>query len=311
MAYKIMRANTPDLIEQVFKLRHQVFVEQEGILKATADGRLIDRFDAYPTSNSFVVVSEDKVVGALRLALDSTEGVPADEYYDFRKHVPENSCILHVGLFCVSEPYRGVGLTMGLMMMSTYFAASNGVTHVFAPINPPIVRLAERVGFKVIGEEFIDAHTGAAMMPLLLDMNQVNDFFLRYIKNNQLQDFLQDYENWYFKAGEEIIRAGTTGKEAFLIIEGTVQVKLAGTDQVLSELGQGEVFGELALLTDEPRSADVVAKTNIQVMVLPKAAFHNRFLNHPEQGLKLLGMMGKRTQSLIHQLEESINNESL
>lgn len=305
MAYQIKLANTPDLIEQVFKLRHQVFVEQEGLLQPMADGRLIDRFDAYPTTSTFVVIHEDKVVGALRLALDSTEGVPADEYFDFREHIPQDSYVMHAGFFCVSKEYRGIRLTMGLMLMSTYFAASNEVTHVLAPVNPEIKRLIAGIGFKVIGEEFVESHTGATMLPMLLDGNELSDFFMEYVKNNDLQDFLRDYENWYYEPGEQIIRAGSTGKEAFLVVEGTVEVKLAGTDQVLSELGQGEVFGELSLLTDEPRSADVVAKTNARLMVLPKAAFHKRFLSHPEQGLKLLGMMGKRTQSLLRQLEGS------
>ena len=309
MAYRIALADTPDLIEQVFKLRHQVFVEEVGLLQSKKGGRLIDRFDAYPTTCNFVVVFGDKVVGAMRLAQDCSEGVPADEYYDFRKHVPEDSRVLHAGMFCVTEAYRGVAMSMGLMMMSTYYATAQGVTHVFAPINPEIVRLITRMGFEVIGDEFLDEHTGAQMLPLLLDMKKVNDFFLRYVANNQLHDFLGDYENWYFKSGEEIIRAGTIGKEAYLITEGTVEVKLAGTDRVLAELGQGEVFGELSLLTDELRSADVVAKTNVRAMVLPKAAFHKRFLNHPEQGLKLLGMMGKRTQSLIQQLEASTNTQ--
>lgn len=305
MAYQIKLANTPDLIEQVFKLRHQVFVEQEGLLAPTADGRLIDRFDAYPTTSTFVVMHEDKVVGALRLAMDSTEGTPADEYYDFREHIPEENNVMHAGFFCVSKEYRGIRLTMGLMLMSTYFAASNEITHVFAPINPEIKRLVTNIGFKVIGEEFVELHTGATMLPLLLDANELNDFFLEYVNNNGLQDFLRDYENWYYEEGEQIIRAGSNGKEAFLIVEGTVQVSLAGTNQVLSELGQGEVFGELALLTDEPRSANVIALTNVRLMVLPKAAFHKRFLSHPEQGLKLLNMMGKRTQSLLQQLERS------
>ena len=305
MAYQIKLANTPDLIDQVFKLRHQVFVEQEGYLQATPNGRLIDRFDAYPTTSTFVVIHENRVVGALRLTLDSEVGVPADEYFDFRDHVPDESYVMSAGLFCVSKEYRGIKLTIGLLLMATYFAASKEVTHVFAPINPVIERLVTNMGFKVIGEEFVEGHTSLPVLPLLLDGNELNDYFLEYIKTNNLQDFLRDYENWYYEAGEQIIKAGSTGKEAFIVVEGSVQVTLAGTGQVLSELGQGEVFGELALLTDEPRSADVVAKSNVRLMVLPKEAFHKRFLKHPNQGLNLLKMMGKRTQSLLHQLENS------
>ncbi|MGD1844297.1 MAG: cyclic nucleotide-binding domain-containing protein [Salibacteraceae bacterium] len=303
MAFQIKLADTPDLIEQVFQLRHRVFVEQGGYLPPTADGRMIDRFDAYPTTFTVVALNGSKVVGALRLTLDSEVGVPADEYFDFRQRIPANNFVMSAGMFCVTEEFRGIRLALGLLLMATYFAASKGVTHVFAPINPEIKRLITNMGFRVIGEEFVETHTGVPVLPLLHDWSGLNDYFMDYVKNNDLQDFLRDYENWYYNAGEAIIRAGTIGREAFIVVDGTVQVLLAGTDQVIAELGQGEVFGELALITEEPRSADVVAKDNVRLMVLPKEAFLKRFLDHPEQGLKLLGMMGKRTQALLHQLE--------
>ncbi|MGD1844298.1 MAG: cyclic nucleotide-binding domain-containing protein [Salibacteraceae bacterium] len=305
MAFQIKRANTPHLLEQVFQLRHRVFVEQNELLQPTPDGRMVDRFDAYPTTNTFVVIQNEKVVGALRLALDCSEGTPADEYYDFRRLLPEENYVLHAGFFCVDAEFRSIRLTMGLMLMATYFAVANKVSHVFAPINPDIRRLITNIGFEVVGEAFLDAHTGVPMLPLLLNINKLNDYFMEYVQSNELLDFLRFYENWYYQKGESIIRAGTPGEEAFIVVDGTVQVLLAGTDQVLAELGQGEVFGELALLTDAPRTADVVAKDNVRLMVLPKKDFHQRFLSHPEQGLKLLGMMGKRTQALLLQLEEA------
>ncbi len=100
------------------------------------------------------------------------------------------------------------------------------------------------------------------------------------------------------------MQAGEIGQEAFIIIEGSAQVTLPGTDRVIDELGAGDVFGELALLTDEPRSADIVATTDLQVMVLSKAVFVSHFLNQPKQALHLLRLMSTRTQSLMSQLEE-------
>ncbi len=304
MAFKIIMAKTPELLDKAFKLRHHVFVEEEGLLQPTSDGRLVDRFDAYPTTSTLVVTTGEAVVGTFRLCLDSSEGLPADEYYDFHRHVPQDSRLMHGGLFCVSRTYRDPKCTTSLMLMASYFAESHNVTHIVAPINPKIAKLLRRIGFRVIGEEFIEPHTGAAMLPLLLDLRELNDFFLNFIKHNQLQDFLRDYERWFYKTGEVVVQAGEIGQEAFIIIEGSAQVTLPETDRVIAELGAGDVFGELALLTDEPRSADIVATTDLQVMVLSKAVFVSHFLNQPKQALNLLRLMSKRTQSLISQLEE-------
>lgn len=142
MAYKITLANSTALLDQAFKLRHHVFVEQEGLLQATADGRYVDRFDAYPTTRTFVATMGEKVIGTFRVALDSSEGLPADQYYDFRKHVPEDSRLIHTGFFCVSQEHRSPGLNLGLMLMSAYFADSHEVTHICAPINPKLANLS-------------------------------------------------------------------------------------------------------------------------------------------------------------------------
>jgi len=305
MAFKTMLANNATLLDKAFKLRHKVFVEEEGLLQATDDGRIIDRFDAYPSTKILVVSTEDdEVVGTFRLSLDSTEGLPADEYYDFRKHLPNDSRLMHAGLFCISQAHRSSKLSMGLILMSAYFAISNDVTHVVAPINPKIGNLLKRIGFRMIDKEFFEPHTGVPMLPLVLESSKLNDFFLNFIKLNQFNDFLNDYERWFYKAGELIIEGGTIGQEAFHIIEGKVQARMPGTDHVLGELCEGEMFGELSLLTDEPRSADIVAITDVQMMVLSKEAFMSRFLSNPDQVLKLMRLLAKRTQSLINQLQK-------
>ena len=76
-------------------------------------------------------------------------------------------------------------------------------------------------------------------------------------------------------AGEEVIRQGEEGDKFYLIRKGTVEVTVDGDEgsRILAQLGPGEIFGEQALLTDEPRNATVVAKEDLQLYVLGKADF--------------------------------------
>jgi CRP-like cAMP-binding protein len=60
-----------------------------------------------------------------------------------------------------------------------------------------------------------------------------------------------------FSSGEMIIKKGAAGIGFYLVLKGRVQVKKG--DRVLTELGRGQFFGEMALLDNGPRSVDVVA----------------------------------------------------
>ena len=68
---------------------------------------------------------------------------------------------------------------------------------------------------------------------------------------------------------------------------------------MLATLGEGEVFGELALLTDEVRTADVIAKTDLRIMTLTKAVFMDYLLTHPEKAITFMKNIGSRMTKLI------------
>lgn len=76
------------------------------------------------------------------------------------------------------------------------------------------------------------------------------------------------------KKGDLIVRAGDVGNEMFVLLTGAVEVRLTdsgGTERNLVTLSQGDVFGEVAFLSESPRSANVVAMCDAEVLVLTQA----------------------------------------
>ena len=94
------------------------------------------------------------------------------------------------------------------------------------------------------------------------------------------------------EAGEVLCEEGSTGHEFFLIVSGTAVVRRKG--RRVTTLGPGKYFGELALLDRQPRSASVVAETDMDLLVLEQRHFLGLLDALPSLSRKLLGTMAAR-----------------
>jgi CRP-like cAMP-binding protein len=87
-------------------------------------------------------------------------------------------------------------------------------------------------------------------------------------------------------AGLHLTHPGATGTGMFFIVEGTVEVEAR---EGFRELGPGEFFGELALLTDDgKRTARVRAKTPVRCIAVDRTAFEALLEDHPDIAASLL-----------------------
>ena len=94
------------------------------------------------------------------------------------------------------------------------------------------------------------------------------------------------------KEGRTLVREGRPGREFFILLDGSVRVSRNG--RKLADLGAGDWFGEIALLTDTPRSATVTATAPIRVLVITDRAFRRVVEWMPSIALKVLATVGKR-----------------
>lgn len=100
-----------------------------------------------------------------------------------------------------------------------------------------------------------------------------------------------------FAEGETILRRGDAGEEMFVLLEGAVEVRVTDDDGRLrftTHLARGDLFGEMALLTGERRTADVVAVEPCECLVLGRAELASRLGEHPALAAFLTEIVGKR-----------------
>jgi CRP-like cAMP-binding protein len=103
-----------------------------------------------------------------------------------------------------------------------------------------------------------------------------------------------------FAEDESIVTQGDSGDSMFFIRNGSVKVMLEkyGQTKEVAQIGPGNYFGEMALLTGESRTATVAAKTDVDVFVLRKEPFSEVLLSNSDMANSIAGKVSKRKASL-------------
>jgi CRP/FNR family transcriptional regulator len=114
------------------------------------------------------------------------------------------------------------------------------------------------------------------------------------LSQKDLERILDRMKETFHVAGDHVIAEGRAGMGFHLIIEGGANVLRNG--RVAARLGPGEFFGELALVDDGPRSATVVATSDLTTAVLSKWEFRPLLKDHPEMAWKLIEYLVARVR---------------
>ncbi len=112
------------------------------------------------------------------------------------------------------------------------------------------------------------------------------------------------------EAGSVIVSHEEPGDALFVIVTGKVKVVLygeTGREIILSILRGGDFFGEMSLLDRQPRSANVVAVEDSQLLGLDREAFQTHLTTHPTTALAILAEMSRR----LRHADEVIGNLAL
>jgi CRP-like cAMP-binding protein len=100
------------------------------------------------------------------------------------------------------------------------------------------------------------------------------------------------------REGTVITREGRPGREFFVLVSGTADVAKKG--KKIAKLGAGEWFGEIALLTDSPRTATVTATSAVDVLVVTERRFREVVETMPSIALKILATVSARLAHDAH-----------
>ena len=95
-----------------------------------------------------------------------------------------------------------------------------------------------------------------------------------------------------YRAGDPIIRRGELGTSMYIVVSGKVRIHVG--EQVVAELGEREVIGELAALDPEERSADVTAITDTNVFCIEGGLLYELMGEHSEVNRGIVRVLCRR-----------------
>lgn len=113
-----------------------------------------------------------------------------------------------------------------------------------------------------------------------------------------------------YPANTILINEGDDSSSLYVILEGEVKVFVndeQGKEAILNIMGEGEYFGELSLIDDEPRSASVMTTRPTKVMIITKGDFKRCLKEYPELAFNLIRALSKQVRALT----DSVKNLSL
>jgi CRP-like cAMP-binding protein len=135
------------------------------------------------------------------------------------------------------------------------------------------------------------------------------------LSNRELSSIEGVLHRRHYNADEVIFSQGSMGAGMYIIINGSVKIIAEPGGKVLSELDDGEFFGEIALLDEVPRSATAVAKTPCTVLGFFQGDLFGLTERNPKLGIKVLlklsRMIGRRlinANDQVNKLEDELNS---
>ncbi len=103
-----------------------------------------------------------------------------------------------------------------------------------------------------------------------------------------------------------VFREGDVGDEMFIIHTGQVKIlkKAKNAEQVLASLGDGDFFGEMALFTDQKRSATATVMAKSTILKIDRSSFEYMIHNNTEFAMNLIKTLCERLKRTDEQIEE-------
>lgn len=114
-------------------------------------------------------------------------------------------------------------------------------------------------------------------------------------------------ESLTYRAGEVLFEQGDDGDSAFVVLDGeaSVLINIGGEKREVAVIGSKQVFGEMAVLCNIPRTAAIAAKSDLEVLRIDRDAFLKLLSEFPEVSLQVMRFLAARLEATTQDLGQA------
>lgn len=321
MPIKLKVARTAKELDDVFRLRYDVYVSERDKFsekRAASDKRIVDHFDTLPGVANIVAYDGDMAIASFRVNKDSAVGLAPESYFDFtqvRDSISRASegqarvpCIVSCSMLAIRKRWRRKrNVIFAMFKTATAVMHGLGATHVIGASSAETFSIYKRLGCNAVAPEQWVESVGDKLIPLVGPFEKIFTWAFGQseptVKHFGLDNYSAHFETILLSPGEVLFRENDRAERVYSIERGGVTLSRKGSDQkdlVIAELGQGALFGELAVFDDELRSTTATVTMNTQMISIERSHLLDIIHSEPEKGDQLLKHFSHRLREVDH-----------
>lgn len=308
MPFVIRQAKSATDLNDVMQLRYQVLLESN----PTDQGRhshskmVVDHYDVLPNTINVIGYKDGIAVAALRALEYDTKSRHLNFPFDFNEASTSlQGRFFQIDAIAILKSASGHPLVLsGLIRNLVSVLVGRKISHLFLTIPEEYLPKIDDIGFRKLSDAVVIENSGSRQLPLVLDVNIFYDKVLAGIRDREIMRFQEAFYRIIYDPGETLVTEGEQGNTAFIVESGEVDVlrKNDGKLVKISSISGGSLIGEIGLVTKEPRTATIVAKTSCSCIAFDRESFLHVLYQYPNRMLDLFQIISRRLNSTTKEL---------
>ncbi len=292
MAIIIKQAQSSQRLVEILEHRHHCLFR--------TNGKHIDHFDVLPTSYNFAATQEGKVIGSCRLIELDSYAIREFDQYPFREltqKVEGNSG--YIDLICIESPQHLQSMILqGLIKMSLLQAQRREMKFIFISF----LSKHTSIDFGVPFQKVFEKESDFVIYSISLDDFEKN--VLSKIADKEILRFRETFYYTIFQAGEVIVTEGDRGSSAFISEHSNVEIIIRAQNELktIGTITPGQLIGEVAMLTNEKRTASLIAVNHTACISFDRFDFYQVLELEPNRSIEIFRIFSKRMKSFNQRL---------
>lgn len=308
----IRMAKTTNELNDILELRFRL-AKESGVMVGRREQfteRLIDHLDVYPNTINLIAYRSGKAIAALRVVECRASEPLTHLVFDYRETLANLKTKAYLLDMMVVTGFGEWQSYLALQMIKTALGllANRGITRCLITA-PERLQLQERLtGFTPITNAVESELLRTVVQPAVIDIEQYYEAFLNGIADREILRFQDAFYISLFEPGEILVAQGEKGTTAYLVEDGEVEVLIRDANNSVipvSVITRGNLIGEVAMITQEPRTASLIARRSTSCVSFDRPEFLKLMYDEPHRSLDIFRIFSKRLNESNRRLAEA------